>query len=96
MDKETIKDGILFLLEGDNYTLLEIRSFFKLNKIEGYFEEEKESWRNLKNLLNDMEDQELIEERHFDDGRVDYSIEQRGIDLIKQKRNKLKSKWNIN
>jgi|TARA_Y100000310_G_scaffold327336_1_gene393532 hypothetical protein len=105
MDEQEIKEGILYLLEGSSptgdgsgYTLLEIRDFLKLNNVEGFFEEGKENWKRLKNLLDEMEEGGLIEERHFGEvlgGRVDFSIENPGNDLIEGKRKSLKEKWKL-
>jgi DNA-binding HxlR family transcriptional regulator len=36
------------------------------------------SWKELKLLLMELEEEGLIEERHFDDGRVDYKLEIKG------------------
>ncbi|MDP3992561.1 MAG: hypothetical protein U1B79_01275 [Candidatus Pacearchaeota archaeon] len=79
MDNEKIIKDILHLLskKSVNYdemghTFLEIKDLLK--NIEA---------RKLKQILIDMEDKNLIEERHFADGRVDYSIENKGLDLIK-------------
>jgi len=103
MDKEKIKEGILYLLQrtaptGDNmgYIFLEIRKFLKLNNVQGYFEETKKSWKKLKELLDEMGEEKLVEERHFGNvlnGRVDFSIEQKGIDLLTKKQKDLKEKW---
>jgi len=105
VDKQEIKEGILYLLEGSSptgdgsgYTFLEIRDFLKLNNITGFFEEGKENWKRLKNLLDEMIEAGLIEERHFGEvlgGRVDFSIENPGNDLIKDKRKSLKEKWKL-
>jgi|SRR3989344_8336472 len=85
MDNDTIKEGILYLLDhesvdspdGMGFTFFEIMSFLTLNNLldEGEIE-------FLKNLLSDMEQDRLIEERYFDDGRVDYSIENRGKEIL--------------
>lgn len=104
MKREEIKEAILYLLQGTSptgdgtgHTFLEIRQFLKLNNVKGYFEDNKEAWNRLKELLNKMEEEGLIEERHFGEvlcGRVDYSIEEQGIDLI-EKRKKLEDKWKL-
>lgn len=112
MEKEEVIGGILYLLEGTaptfdglGYTFLQIREFLKLNKVQGYYKDEKSSLQKLKQLLYEMEEKELIEERYFDEkhnGRVDYALEQKGIDLIEKKRKeaktksiKLESKWKL-
>ncbi len=95
MEKEEIIEGILYLLQGTAQTFLQIREFLKLNKIQGYSEDEKSSIQKLKQLLREMEEKKLIEERHFDEkynGRVDYALEQNGIDLIEKKRKEVKTK----
>jgi len=102
MEKEEIKEGILHLLQrtsstgdGMGWTFLEIRELLKINNVKGYFEDTKESWKKLKDLLKEMEEEGLIEERHFGEvlsGRVDFSIEQKGIDWIKKRRKELKHK----
>ena len=72
MDKEEVKEGILCLLQGTaptgdsiGYTFLEIKEFLKVNNVQGYFEEGKEHWKKLKDILGEMEEENLIEERHF-------------------------------
>jgi len=105
MDKQGIKEGILYLLEessptgdGNGYTFLEIRDFLNLNDIVVFFEEGKENWKRLKNLLDEMEEEGLIEERHFGEvlsGRVDFSIKNPGISLIEGKKESLKEKWKL-
>lgn len=98
MEREEIIEGILYLLQGTSptfdgrgYTLLQIREFLKLNNVKDY----SESIGKLRKLLNDMENNGLIEKRHFGEkyhGRVDYGIEQKGIDIIDKKRKELKEK----
>ena len=105
MEIKKIEEGILYLLQGTSptgdgsgYTFLEIREFLESNNIQGYFEEEKYSWKKLKDLLEKMEEKELIEERHFGEilgGRVDFSIEQKVSELIEKKQKELKEKWKI-
>ncbi|MEJ2267862.1 MAG: hypothetical protein P8X70_02185, partial [Nanoarchaeota archaeon] len=70
MEKEKLVGGILCLLshnalsgDGSGYTLLEIMKFFEINKINDF--SEKEGFKELKNLLREMESRYLIEERHF-------------------------------
>jgi len=103
MEKEEIIEGILYLLQGDNsnfdgfgYTLEEVRTFLKFNKV-GEFTD----------FLHEMEQDGLIEERHFDFsgkdlGRIDYSIENIGIKKIEEIKKslkvrgiKLEDKWKI-
>lgn len=43
----------------------------------------KFSWKELKLALIDLEEKRLIEERHFNDGRVDYSMEPEGYEFLK-------------
>jgi len=103
MNKQEIKEGILFLLtqhtdEGDGlgYTFDEIRIFLKLNNVARFFEEENTD--ALNDLLDEMEKEELIEERHFGkvlEERIDFSIENEGIKLIQGKEDFLKNKWKI-
>ena len=111
MDKEEIKIGILFLLSNPNdnwpdeqvaesaYTFIEIAEFFKLNDIGDYTLPDSPFWKELRNILEEMEDDGLIEERHFGNnlmGRVDYSLENPGMNLIrKQDEAKLKKKWRL-
>ncbi|MFC1685514.1 hypothetical protein ACFLZZ_00655 [Nanoarchaeota archaeon] len=98
MEKDEIIEGILYLLQFEGelaFTLLEIKDFLKLNGIKEYSEDEGH-WRKLKELLVEIENQELIEERHFGKeyhGRVDYSIENPGTQRIKDKQKELKEKW---
>jgi len=87
MKNKEVIEGILYLLQekaptfdGMGYTFLQIREFLKLNSIKGYFEEGKEPWENLKSLLREMEENNLMEERHFDEslgGRVDIALKTR-------------------
>ena len=105
MDEEELIEGILHLLQGTSptfdgsgYTLLQILEFLELNNV-------KTSIKELRNLLIEMDENGLIEERNFDEkhhGRVDYSIDQKGIDLIEKRRKGLKArgirldnKWKI-
>ncbi|MBS3076874.1 hypothetical protein J4233_01245 [Candidatus Pacearchaeota archaeon] len=109
MEKEEIIEGILYLLQGDNsnfdgfgYTLEEVRTFLKFNKV-GEFKENGD----LTDFLHEMEQDGLIEERHFDFsgkdlGRIDYSIENIGIKKIEEIKKslkvrgiKLEDKWKI-
>lgn len=93
MDKKEIIEGILYLLrgtsptfDGSGYTFLQIKEFLKTNNVE---------IKQLKELLKKMENEGLIEERHFDEkynGRVDYSIEKNGINLIEKIKKELKAK----
>ena len=74
MDK--LKIEILKALdEEEGVTLLELKS-----KLKGIRYSEKELKSNLKKL----EEQNLIEERHFND-RVDYSLEHKGYKLLHSK-----------
>ena len=102
MEKEEVISGILYLLQasaptfdGLGHTFLQIKEFLKLNNVKGYFEDEKLSILRLRKLLNGMEEDGLIEERHFEEkynGRVDYALEQKGIDLIEKNRKEAKVK----
>ena len=104
MNKEEIKIGILFLLSHSNenwldekfadngFTFLEIMEFLKLNNV-------SIDYKELKILLDEMEDEGLFEERHFGKelmGRVDYDIETPGAKLLeKQDMSKLEKKWRL-
>jgi hypothetical protein len=107
-NKEEIKEGILYLLTHENndypdevkdcgYTLLEIWDFLDLNKVDGYESGSTSAFQNLRKLLYEMEDEDLIEERHFGKevyGRVDYAIENPGFDFLKKlDESKPKNKW---
>ncbi len=109
MRKEEIKEGILYLLQGVSptgdgvgWTFLEIRRFLRINNIQGYFEETKSSWKRLKEIIEEMKNEGLIEERYFGEelnGMVDFSITQKGIDWIKGRDNELQKqivkKWKV-
>jgi len=96
MEKKEIIEGILYMLQGATskfdgrrYKYLQILDFLKANNV---------IVNNLREIIKEIEDKGLIEERHFGkehDDRVDYSIEQKGIDLIKNKRNELRNKWKL-
>ena len=66
---EKIKRRILELLyeSAKGFTFLEL---FKTLVSDGLIEDSKKSWRGLKLTLMKLEDEGLIEERHFEDGRV--------------------------
>jgi len=109
MEEQEIKEGILYLLshnsdigDGLGHTLIEIQNFLEHNDIwkkDKYDQEKnKENWEKIKNLLDEMEKEGLIEERHFGEelmGRVDYSSENLGFELIKDKEKELEAKWKI-
>lgn len=101
MNEEVI-EGILYLLQGTaptfdgiGFTYLQIKEFLKINGIKGFFENDKSSILRLRHLLHNMEENDLIEERHFDEkynGRVDYAIENKGLEVIKDMIKKAKTK----
>jgi len=112
MEKEEVINGILHLLQvtaptfdGLGHTFLQIREFLKLNNVQGYSEDDKSSILRLRELLDEMEEENFIEERHFEEkynGRVDYALEQKGIELIEKIRKeakvkgvKLDDKWKL-
>jgi len=74
IDKRLV-DRIIKVLYFNNY------NFLKLAKKLRFKLEVKDNWNKLKIHLFYMEEEGLIEERHFPKGLVDYSIEQKGIDL---------------
>ena len=78
-----IKEGILYLLQFDeSFTLIEIRDYLKLNSIDV-------SIRILRRILEELEDEYLVKERHFGavrDGRVDYELQHSGDNVLSQKK----------
>jgi hypothetical protein len=93
-NEKEIREGIIFLLSHElhesqfcGWDIEGIMDFFKLNK----FEVKKEE---MIKLLRKMEDEGLLEERHFLDKSVDYSIENPGMALFKNMSYpKLEKKW---
>ena len=75
MDNELIKREILVLLEGeDGLPLVELHKLLK----EKNLIKNDVRFRDLRKLLEELEDEGLIEERHFGEDqnfRVDYSLE---------------------
>src|SRR5687768_663210 len=96
MEKQDVKEGILLLLEGTSpdsadgfgWTFNEIKEYLKLNDIE--YEENA-----LKILLDEMENEGLIEGRLSGNTIWDYSIENPGIEIIKEKGKSLNEKWKL-
>lgn len=79
-----LKLKILKLLDrSDGLTFLELSK-----ALEEFRESRKEDRKRLKLLLMEMEDEELIEERHFPNGRVDYSIENKGINCLERQKSR--------
>lgn len=74
---EDIKIKILKLIKGlqsgDGVLYLEL-----MGNLKGII-----SWKELRYLLIELEEEGLIEERHFDDGKVDYKIEPKGWNFLK-------------
>lgn len=83
MDDEKLGATVLKLVsegEADGVTCLELLESLSFDK------SKRENWKKLKRLLMDLEDRELIEERHFkDSGRVDYAICSKGIDFLNKR-----------
>ena len=107
ISKEEIKQGILYLLDtpsiqdnGDAYTFLEIREFLKKNEVTDYHEVDESSWLRLKDLLREMAEAGLIEERHSGietEEVITYSIEDRGVELLTtDELSDLTNKWKLN
>jgi DNA-binding PadR family transcriptional regulator len=77
-----VKIGILRLLERlsnseeGGWAVADIIKFLEKNKI-------KKSKKELLALLKDMENEGLIEKRHFANGNEDYTIENKGIKFLK-------------
>ncbi len=96
MEKNEIIEGILYMLQGatskfdgQGYKYSQILDFLKANGV---------IVENLREILKEIEDKGLIEERYFGkehDDRIDYAIEQKGIDLIKNKRKEVRNKWKL-
>lgn len=81
MNDEELKRKILEITNEEEVTFLELFRELTLDM------QKKANWKKLKLILMDLEDTGMIEERHFEDGRVEYAIEQKGIDFL----NKLKT-----
>ena len=99
MQNKEIVEGILCLLQGTSpegdgcgYTIKQIQNFLKENGI---------TIDNLYGFLENFEKKGLVEKRFLGglEGRIDFSIEQKGIDLIEELRKKskikLEDKWKI-
>lgn len=106
MDRNALKLGILYLLDtpsrqdnGEEYTFLEIREFLKLNNVTDYHEVDETSWRRLKDLLREMAEEGLIEERHSgteNDEIITYSIEDKGVEMLTtESLAELTKKWKL-
>ena len=88
--------------DGLGHTFLEILAFLEKNGIwkrEKYNKKKNiENWNKLKSLLQKMEDEGLIEERHFGRklmGRVDYALTSKGFKIVEEKRELMKKKWKL-
>jgi hypothetical protein len=100
MNKEEVKKGILhFILQGGGtsadrmgHTLLDIKKFLSINEIDDY-SQGLPSWKRLRLLLLEMEEEGLLEERHFDEGRVDYVIQEEGCTMVEEERLELGAIW---
>ncbi len=108
MNKEEIKQGILYLLDtplaGGNVegcTGQQIKEFLKINNIVDHSEDNENSWRRLKDLLREMAEEGLIEEKHPEsttstEEKILYAIEDEGIAAItEEKRSDLVQKWKL-
>ncbi|MFH1310839.1 MAG: hypothetical protein ABIH65_00345 [Nanoarchaeota archaeon] len=74
-----LKFNILQILKGEEgLTFLELKKQLEDKNI-------KFSWKELKLILIELEEKNLIEERHFKDGKVDYSLEPEGYKYLKIK-----------
>ena len=74
-----LKLEILKILKGEEgLTFLELKKRLKDRKI--IF-----SLKKLKSELLNLEKEDFIEERHFRDGLVDYSLERRGYNYLNKK-----------
>jgi hypothetical protein len=70
---------ILQLLKGEEgITFLELKKKLEEKKINF-------SWNEFKLTLIKLEDKRLIEERHFDNGKVDYSLEPEGYEFLNKR-----------
>lgn len=82
-DIKKIKEGILYLLQFDeSFTLIEIKNYLKLNSIDVPI-------RLMKRILEELEDEHFIEERHFRenrDGRVDYCLVGEGDTVLTKRK----------
>lgn len=83
MNKEKLIIQIIKLLkegndgpDGQGLTYAEINKKLINKKI---IRDNNDEWYKIKELLLMMEKEELIEERSFDDGRIDYSLENKGL-----------------
>jgi len=74
-----LKFNILQILKGEEgLTFLELKKQLEEKNL-------KFSWKELKLALINLEEKHLIEERHFKDGKVDYSLEPEGYKYLKTK-----------
>ncbi|MBW3023205.1 hypothetical protein KY308_03810 [Candidatus Woesearchaeota archaeon] len=79
----TIKKLILILIRD-----LEYGNGVELKKIlENVQKNEGIDIQKLKQILNELEEEGLIEERHFQDGRIDYQLEPKGWEFLNEKIN---------
>ena len=103
MEKQEVKEGILFLLKEDNaskeingdgmgYSLLEIKEYLKLNGVKEYIQGQ-DGLKKLQNLLAEMENERLIEKRILGGNLYDYSIENPGYLITENNKDTLKEKW---
>ena len=80
---KNIKEGILYLLQFDeSFTLIEIKNYLSLNSIDTPI-------RLLHKILEELEDEHLVKERHFGperEGRVDYELQHSGDNVLKKKK----------
>ena len=72
-----LKLNVLQILKGEEgLTFLKLKKQLEDKNI-------KFSWKELKLALINLEEKHLIEERHFDNGKVDYSLESEGYKYLK-------------
>ncbi len=94
MDKIEIKEGILYLLwRTQGSTFDDILEFLSMNKVQGFEDEEP---HKLRQLLEEMKEEELIEERFMVDGtdRADFAVGSAGLQtLTDEKTPELGRKW---
>jgi hypothetical protein len=97
MDREEIRDGIMYFLVSDENrspertgnSLGEIKNFLEINHVHNFDYDDEE----LKSFLKEMENEGLIEEQNSDDEAVEYSWDNEGRERISGMNEELSMKW---
>ncbi len=92
IDQELVKKILDFLSSGGSEEdWQEETTLLGLAKGLGIDLNKKGSWKKLRRHLFYMTEEDLIEERHFQNGLVDYDIENPGIALLEKLKGKRKT-----